>query len=266
MHALPLYFRYIGISIRGQMQYRISFLTHALAHFLITGIEFLGLAALFQRFGHVSGWTLPEMALFYATISIAFAFAEAVPRGFDILGRLIRSGDFDRMLLRPRLLAYQVLAQELQLMRIGRLSQALIILLWAAHALQMDWTVARVSLLLFAIAGGICLFSGLFILQATMCFWTIESIEIANCFTYGGVEAGQFPMSIYKRWFRHVFTFIIPLATINYFPLHAILGRPDPLGSTPLLQCLSPLAGVLFLIVSLQFWRIGVRHYASTGA
>jgi ABC-2 type transport system permease protein len=73
-------------------------------------------------------------------------------------------------------------------------------------------------------------------------------------------------MSIYNRWFRQIFTFIIPLATINYFPAHAILGRSDPLGSTALLQWLSPLAGVVFLIVSLQVWRVGVRHYASTGS
>jgi ABC-2 type transport system permease protein len=266
MHAAPLYFRYIGISIRGQMQYRISFMTHALAHFLITGIEFIGLAALFQRFGTVAGWTLPEMAMFYGMVSIAFAIAEAVPRGFDLMGRLIRSGDFDRMLLRPRPLAYQVLAQELQLMRVGRLSQALIILAWSAHRLEIAWTMPVLALLLWAITGGVCLFSGLFILQATLCFWTIESIEIVNCFTYGGVEAGQFPMSIYKRWFRHVFTFAIPLATVNYFPVHAILGRADPLGSTVVLQWLSPLAGMVFLAVSLQFWRLGVRHYASTGA
>ncbi len=266
MNAARLYFRYIGVSIRGQMQYRISFLIHSLSHFLVTGIEFLGLAALFQRFGKISGWTLPEVGLFYAMISIAFAISEAVPRGFDILGRLIRNGDFDRLLLRPRLVAFQVLAQELQLMRIGRLTQAVLILLWSAHALDITWTAPRLILLVWAMAGGVCLFSGLFILEGTMCFWTIESIEIVNCFTYGGVEAGQFPMSIYKRWFRHVFTFLIPLATINYFPAHAILGRSDPLGSTALMQWLSPLAGVVFLIISLQVWRIGVRHYASTGS
>ena len=266
MNAIRLYFRYIGVSIRGQMQYRISFLIHSLSHFLVTGIEFLGLAALFQRFGKIAGWTLPEVGLFYAMIGIAFAFAEAVPRGFDILGRLIRNGDFDRLLLRPRLVAFQVLAQELQLMRIGRLTQAVLILLWSAHALDITWTMPRLILLAWAMAGGVCLFSGLFILEATMCFWTIESIEIVNCFTYGGVEAGQFPMSIYNRWFRQVFTFIIPLATINYFPAHAILGRSDPLGSTALVQWLSPLAGVVFLVVSLQVWRIGVRHYASTGS
>jgi ABC-2 type transport system permease protein len=82
--------------------------------------------------------------------------------------------------------------------------------------------------------------------------------------TYGGVGVAQFPLTIYRPWFRHVFTFLIPLATINYFPAHALLGRVDPLGSTPLMQWLAPGAGLVFLLGALRVWRIGVRRYTST--
>jgi ABC-2 type transport system permease protein len=266
MSSLKLYFRYAAISLRGQMQYRASFLLQSCAQFLITGTEFLGLAAIFQRFKQINGWTLPEVALFYGMISLAFAIAEAVPRGFDTFPRLIRSGDFDRVLLRPRTTGLQILGQELQLMRIGRFSQGLIVLLWATTHLAISWTPAKCGLLLFAVLGGAALFSGLFILSATMAFWTIEALEIVNCSTYGGVEAAQFPLTIYRPWFRHIFTFVVPLATINYFPAHAILGRPDVLGSSALFQWLSPAFGVLFLLATLLFWRIGVRKYQSTGS
>src|SRR5205807_1936182 len=103
---------------------------------------------------------------------------EAVQRGFDIFPNLIKSGDFDRILLRPRSPALQVLSQEFQLMRIGRFAQALIVLIWSWDRLNVAWSAANVVLLLMAIAGGACLFSGLFILQATICFWTTESLEI----------------------------------------------------------------------------------------
>src|SRR5437764_15254984 len=99
-----------------------------------------------------------------------------------------------------------------------------------------------------------------------MCFWTTESVEIVNCTTYGGVEAAQFPVTIYSAGFRRFFTFIVPLATINYFPAHAILGKTDVLGSSPIFQWASPAAGVLFLIVCLQIWKVGVRHDCSTGS
>ena len=264
--SLKLYWRYLEISLRGQMQYRASFLIRSFAHFVLTGVEFLSFVALFQRFGQIRGWGLAQMGLFYGIISVAFAVAEAVPRGFDIFPRLIKAGDFDRILLRPRSTALQVLGQDLQLMRIGRLLQGLIVLVWAAGRLDLQWTPANITLLLFAIAGGACLFSGLFILSATLCFWTTESIEIMNCATYGGVETAQFPLTIYRPWFRVIFMFFIPLATINYFPVHAILGLDDVLGSTRLIQWMSPLAGFAFLLVCLQFWRFGVKHYTSTGS
>ena len=264
--ALRLYCRYVDISLRSQMQYRASFVMRSLGHFLVTGSEFLGFVALFQRFGQINGWTLPQMGLFYGIISLAFAISEAAQRGFDIFPSLIKSGDFDRMLLRPRSTAFQVLGQEFQLMRVGRFAQALIVLIWSAGRLNMQWTAANITLLLIAVAGGVFLFSGLFVLQATMCFWTTESLEIINCATYGGVETAQFPVTIYRPWFRAIFTFVIPLATINYFPIHALLNLNDPLGSTRWLQWMSPVAGLVFFLVSLQFWRFGVRHYTSTGS
>jgi ABC-2 type transport system permease protein len=264
--SLRLYSRYVGISIRSQMQYRVSFLLYSFGHFIITGSEFLGFVALFQRFGQIRGWTLPQMGLFYGIISVAFATAEAVFRGFDIFGRLIKAGDFDRMLLRPRSVPFQVFGQELQLFRIGRFMQGLFVLQWAAASLNLEWTVSNITLLLLAISGGVCIFGGLFIFQATLCFWTTESIEIVNCATYGGVEAGQFPLTIYRPWFRIIFTFVIPLATINYFPAHALLGLNDVLGSTRWMQWLSPLAGIVFLWVCVRFWNFGVKCYTSTGS
>jgi ABC-2 type transport system permease protein len=210
LNALLLYVAYITISIRGQLQYRVNFILQTVAQFLISGIEFLGLAALFQRFDSIDGWSLAEVALFYGMIGIAFAICEAAARGFDIFARMVNTGNFDRILLRPRTAALQIIGQEFQLMRLGRFTQALIVLLWAAATLNIHWTPATVLLLIAAILGGACLFTGLIVLQATLCFWTIESIEIFNCTTYGGVEAAQFPITIYRAWFRQIFIFSSP--------------------------------------------------------
>ncbi|MFX9061714.1 ABC-2 family transporter protein, partial [Acinetobacter baumannii] len=84
-------------------------------------------------------------------------------------------------------------------------------------------------LLGFAMAGGIALFTGILVLQATLSFWTVESLEVAHILTYGGVEAAQFPLDIYVRWFRTVLVFAVPLGGVAYYPVLAVLGRADPL-------------------------------------
>lgn len=261
-NAFRLYLRYTGISLRGQMQYPASFLMLTLGHLLVTGAEFFGIWALLLRFGNVRGWTLPEVALFYGIVNVAFSLSDATCRGFDGFARLLKAGEFDRLLLRPRSTALQLAGQELVLRRVGRLSQALVVLLWSASALGVAWTGPKVVLLIAAILGGACLFYGLIVLQATLAFWTTESLEIVNTVTYGGVETLQYPITIYRPWFRKFFTAVIPLACVNYFPALAILERPAPLG----LPWLAPLVGLSFLLLTLQIWRLGVRHYTSTGS
>ncbi len=264
--TLHLYLRYISASVRSQLQYRASFVLMTLAHLGMTGVEFVAIWALFDRFGSVRGWALPEVALFYGIANVAFAIADAVSRGFDMFGNTVKSGEFDRLLLRPCHTALQLAGQELTLRRIGRLTQGLLVLLWGSATVGIAWSPAKFGLVVFAIVGGACLFTGLLVLQATLAFWTTETLEIVNTVTYGGVQTAQYPLTIYEPWFRRFFTFVVPLATMNYFPMLAILGRADPLGTPCLFHWLTPGIGILFLLATLRIWEIGVRHYRSTGS
>jgi ABC-2 type transport system permease protein len=252
--------------MQSQMEYRGSFIMQSIGHFLITCIEFASIWILFDRFGSIRGWTLPEVGLFYGLVNTAFAVSDAASHGFDMFASLVKSGDFDRLLLRPRGTALQVAGQELTLRRVGRLAQGLAVLGWSCARLSITWTIPKAALLIGAIACGACLFFGVIVLQATAAFWTTESLEMFNALSFGGVASTQYPLSIYRKWFQKFFTFAVPLAAVSYFPALAILGKDDPLGSSPLFQCLAPLIGVAFLAVSLQVWKFGVRHYRSTGS
>ena len=267
MNALRLYGRYAAASIRGQMQYPGSFLLLSLAQFANTAISFVGVWALFARFGRIGGWSLGEVALCYGVIGVAFALADTVSRGFDVFGpQFVKTGDFDRLLLRPRATALQLLGHELVLTRIGRMGQALLVLAVAAHLLKIAWGPRELALALSAVIGGAALFLGLLVLQATLAFWTVESLEVANTLTYGGVAAGEYPLDIYARWFRRFLTFVVPIACVTYYPILAILRRPDPLGAPGWFLEVSPAVGFLFVGVSLWVWRFGVRRYTSTGS
>lgn len=263
MNSMRLYLRYLGVSIRAQMQYRASFVMLSIGGFLAVGIEIAGIWALFERFGSLRGWVLADVAVLFGVINIALAVGDAFGRGFDVFARMIVAGDFDRLLLRPRSTALQVAAQELTLFRFGKAAQGVLVLLWGAGALGVDWTPARIALAVCAVAGGVCLFVGLWVLQATLAFWTTESLEVMNAFTYGGCETGQFPMPIYRPWFRTFFTFVIPISCVSYLPVLTILGRDGGAGWQ---GWLSPLVGAGFLLVCLRVWRVGVRHYRSSGS
>jgi len=265
--AVKLLLHYLSVSVRSQMQYKTSFAISLVAQFFLMSVELVAIWALFARFGTLATWTLPEVAFLYGMSNMAFAISETSARGFDIFGsRVVKQGNFDWILLRPRSTALQVAGLEFRLRYLGRLLQGACVLIWAMAKLGIVWTAAKALLAIFAIFGGACMFSGLFVIQAVISFWTTESLEIFNTVTYGGAETAQYPLSIYRDWFRKFFTFVIPLACLNYFPALAILGRTDPSGASPLIQWMSPVFGVFFLLVTLQFWKFGVRHYRSTGS
>jgi ABC-2 type transport system permease protein len=264
--SFRLYLKFASMSIRGQMQYRASFIMILLGTFTVSFVEFLSISVLFTRFGTLKGWTLGEVALCYGFITASFGFAEGLGRGFDMFSYQVINGEFDRTLLRPRSTALQVLGHEFQLARLGRVLQGVLILVWGSVIAGVDWNPAKVALALFAFSGGVAVFGGLLIMQAAMCFWSTQSLEIMNSFTYGGIEATQWPIPVYNRWFGRLFIYIIPLACVNYFPALAILDKPDVLGSPVWFHWTAPLVGGLFLALALLVWRYGVRHYRSTGS
>ncbi|MDE0055526.1 MAG: ABC-2 family transporter protein [Gammaproteobacteria bacterium] len=267
MNAAVLLARYLSISLRGQLQYRMSFLMETLGNFLNSAIELAGIWVLFDRFGDLAGWSFAEVAFFYGTVNCTFATAELLTTGFDHFGTLyVKTGDFDRLLLRPRSTVLQLTGHELSLRRIGRLLPGLVVVIAAWAALDLPLEPARVVLLSFALAGGVAFFFALMMLQATMCFWTTESLELMNVLTHGGVETASYPLPIFHRVFRRFFTYVIPLACVGYFPVVAVLGVDDPLGTSRLFQVSAPLAGFAFLGVAFGVWRIGVRRYTSTGS
>ncbi len=264
LESLGLYMRYTGVSLRAQMQYRVSFVLQALAQLGVTSIEFFVIAVLFRRFGALEGWSLARVAILYGIVHVSFAWSEALGRGFDLFPDLVRGGGFDRILLRPRGAAFQVLAAEFQLIRIGRLAQGLAVLVWGLASLEQPWAWSDAVLIVWAILGGCCFFGALMILSATLAFWTVEGLELMNVLTYGGVGTAQFPLEIYRPWFRAFFTFGVPLACVNYLPARALFESAEP--QAVWAGWLAPLACVAFLGVSLLAWRAGVRRYVSTGS
>jgi ABC-2 type transport system permease protein len=264
---LSLYLKLIGARIRSQMQYKVSFWMDLAGFGLITSLEFATIAILFGKFHTIGGWSLAEVALLYGLTSIAFSLAEMFGRGFDSpFERMMLQGTFDTVLTRPLGSFFQVLASEFQLMRLGRTLQGALVLSYALIQLPIAWTPARLLLLPLTVASGAAIYTGLVVMGATVCFWTIRTPEVINVFTVGGEEAASYPLSIYNGWIRGVFLFVVPIAFANYPAALYLLGRADPYGLPAWLAWLAPVAAALFCAVAIGFWRLGVSKYTSTGS
>lgn len=260
---MNLYLKYIYIQFKSQMEYRTSFILLSIGQFFVPFLTFISIFLLFKRFPNIDGWSLYEVALCYAVTHIAFSLSECFARGFDSFSSIIVNGDFDRILVRPRSTILQVLGSKFEFTRIGRLTQSVIVLVFSLSNINIVWNLSKIVTLILMIASGIFIFTGIYMLGATLCFWTIEGLEVVNIFTDGGREMCQYPLSIYKEWVRKFFTFVIPFGTVNYLPLMFIL---DKVNGNRITFMLMPLYGMLFMVPCIIIWGIGVKHYKSSGS
>ncbi len=264
--SLQIYIRLVGSRIRGQMEYRASFLLQLLSAFAVTFTELLAILILFQTFGEMAGWNAGEVMFLYGMVSIAFGLTEMVSGGFDNASLLVRTGEYDRLLTRPVPVTVQVLASDFQLRRIGRIVQAVFAIMLAQAWVGIEWTLPKLVVLVSGVLSTSIVFFTVLIIGAAACFWTVESSEAQNVFTYGGVELGSFPFDIYPRYVKASFLYLVPLALTSYYPTLYVLGKTDSLGLPFWLRFTAPLVAALFLGVGLFVWRLGLRHYQSTGS
>lgn len=256
-----LYCHYVSINVRSMMQYKTSFCLTAIGQFLLSFQGFLGVFFLFQRFPRVKDFTYPEVLLCFSVVLLQFSLAEMIARGFDSFSGMVREGSFDQVLVRPQNEILQVLGSKFELTRIGRMLQAVVLFIYGVTHCGVQWTFPRIITVIFMLIGGTALFSGLFLIYAALCFFTLEGLEFMNMFTHGAREFGKYPIGIYGRKMLLFTTFLIPYALVQYYPLLYLLGRRDSW-----LYGLLPLAALWFLLPCYGLWRFGVRHYKSSGS
>lgn len=258
---MKLYLKFFSMHLKSRMAYKKSFFFSVIGQFLTSFTAFLAIWFLFERFNEVKGYTISECMLCAGVIAIAFALAEMFFRGFDSFQGVISNMQFDRMLLRPRGLIFQMLCHTIEFGRIGRILQGLLMLGYGISIAPVTWSADRILVLMLMIAGGTMLFAALFILHAAVCFFTIEGIEFMNVFTYGAREYGSYPVNVYGNAVLKFCTYGIPYALVQYYPLSYLLGRTQNIA-----YGLLPIAAAWFLIPCLALWKYGVKKYKSTGS
>ena len=122
-----------------------------------------------------------------------------------------------------------------------------------------------IVLMALCILGSLLLLNGLFLIEATVSFFSVRSIEMVNVLTYGGKNCCQYPMDIFPEAFRWVFICLAPYGLTMHLPAAYILGK-SILDFPVWAAFAGPMAGVVFLVIMFFIWRRGVAHYTSTGS
>ena len=265
MNTVRLYLRSMGILLKSQLQYPLSFLLQTLAQLIMEGGEMLAVVLLVDRFDHLNQWTAGDLYFFFGLMSVTFYITECF--GLGITGSfpsMVRTGQLDTLLIRPRGILTQVLCSAVDPRRITCIAVGAFSLILGSRLSQVQWTAASVLLLAESIFCGFWLILGLFLIEAILCIYSVKSVEIANALTYGGRSACQYPVDAFPRSLRTLFTVIAPFALVMHVPASQILGKPI-FGWPAWAAWISPMTGILLFAVLVLLFSRAMRHYRSTG-
>ena len=258
---MKLYLKSLGMHLKGELEYRVNFILSFLSQILVFFTYYFIIIALFAKFDNIKGFTMYEVLLCFSIIQFGFSFNEVFARGIDQFDKLIIRGDFDRLLLRPQNIILQVLCSDSDFVKSSKLIQAIIVMIIALLKLKIEWNIFKVITLLLMLISACIIFFGIFLVAASYCFYTVQGLEVRNVFTDGGKHMAQYPIGVFSKGFVLFFTFIIPYAFVNYYPLLYFIGKKDSL-----IYGFSPLLVILYLIPCIIAFYLGLKRYSSVGS
>lgn len=257
---VKLYIEYLKLELKKCLEYKVSFILEFISQFFIFFTYYFSTLALFSKFSNIKGFTLYEVLLCFSIINFGYSFNEIFFRGVDHFEDFIIDGSLDRLLLRPRNVLFQVMSSKMDFVKLSRMLQSIIIFIICLKKLNIDFTILKVFSLILMLFSSVILFFGIFLLVASYCFITVHGLEVKNVLTDGGKHMSQYPMGIFKKEVRTIFTFVVPYALVNYYPLMYFLGKTNNI-----LYLISPLLVVVYLIPCILIFNHGLKHYVSVG-
>jgi len=243
------------------MQYKASFFLSCFGQFITAFSTFFGLHFIFSYVKAVDSFSYGQVLLCFAVIMMTFSIGEMLGGGLNTFSRMLGNGEFDRVLVRPRNIILQIVFPKMDFTRIGLLLQALLVLAYAIYVSGVVWTWDKILALCLMIISGSAIFFGLFLIKAACTFFSVEDMNFFNLVTYGARKFGQYPFYIYGKGVLKFYTFVIPLALFQYYPLLYLLGRENSI-----FYMLLPVLALLFLVPCYILFKIGIGKYKSIGS
>ncbi len=266
MKTIRFYLRSMAMLMKSRLQYPVSFLLQTLAQLVMEGSEFLAVLLIVDRFEHLRQWTPGNLYFFFGMMSVSFYLTEFLGRGVTgTFPSMVRTGQLDTLLLRPRGILTQVLCSDIDPRRITCIAVGIAALVLGSVQSPVRWTVWKALALLESVAFSVLLILGLFLIESVFCIYSVKSVELVNALTYGGRSACQYPVDIFPRPLRTLFLIVAPFALTLHVPAAWILDKP--LWNWPAWTAfVTPLSGLLVFLVMVLVFSRAMRHYRSTGS
>lgn len=265
-NTLRLIRLYMRTTLRSWFQYRVDALLRSVAVFLREGAGIIAIYFTLLKFDRLNGWNLQEMMFLYSLLFLTYGILIIFFTGLRDFGAMVRTGKFDRYILRPRGLLFQMIFVNADwFAAVGHGGLGIVLFVSTAGRVGIRWSPGTIVYYVLAVAGGVLIQGAIFLFLATLNIFLLETGSLKELLYYDTRKFAGYPISIFHRAIQCLMIYVVPMAFVNYFPAQFLLRKPDMAAFPEYFIYMTPLVGAVTYLLAYLFWRFGLRYYKSSG-
>lgn len=254
-----------AVNVRAILQYRGDTAVSLLFGVLWQTSTLIFASVLITRFNGLGGWPSIGVVLIAGVRLLSHGFYVLIFFNIASIPQLIDEGRFDGFFLRPVPIFTQMLLSSFSPNAIGDLLVAFTLCAVALPRIAVDWTIGKALFLLAGVIGGTLIEAAVQMIAACFLLRSPGTRAIPSFLDEMFGTFGNYPLTILPGALQGIFTFVLPLAFVAYFPVAVVLGLEPRSIVMSTLAHLSPLVGLLLFLAARRLWTRSLRNYASVG-
>lgn len=217
------------------------------------------------KFDKINGWNIYEMLFLFSLLFLTYGIMIIFFTGLRDFGGTVRSGNFDRFILRPRGLLFQIIFVNSDwFAALGHGGLGVTLLLLSAWRAGINWSAETVVYCIFTVAGGVLIQGAVFLILASLNIFMLQTNSLKEVFYWNVRKFAGYPISIFNKVIQFFMVYIMPFAFVNYFPAAYLLEKND-MSYPEFYMYLTPAVGAAMYLLAYLFWRFSIRFYKSSG-
>lgn len=266
MSNLALYQAFVRLKMKTMVEYRSAFFWSSLSLGASYVAEFVVLWIVIHQFQAINGWTAYEVLMLYGLNLLSYSIAGSfISSPCNHLPNMVQTGSFDEVLTKPMNPLLYLICYRFAYQYTIHILVAVFVLVLSFTQLGLSITWMSALFMIIVVAGGTLIQAATFLFTTVPVFWLVQNQGISG-FIHDLRGFIRYPISIYKSSIQIVLTLVLPYAFVNFYPAQYFLDKSEFLMFHPVFQYLTPIVGLILIIGAYQFWKLGIRHYKSTGS
>lgn len=224
--AANMIYQYLKLNIKRILQYKADFFIGVLPHLIGQLANLAFFKIILGNTASIKGWDIHELLFLFGFSTLVYGVYSLIFGNFHNLKSYLFQGQFDIMRIRPTNLILHIMVISFRSEALEQILLGIAIAAWACTELCVSIDIVLIATALYflvcavTILGGLTLFASFFLFITQGTFTPIGAIFSLREYT-------KYPLDIFGSFVQFLFSWIIPIGYVSFYPSHALLGHPS---------------------------------------